>query len=386
MDRDSVFEWIRGFGIIAWSLIGGLFLLWVSIWAGTKVAIVFPPLVLGIAIIYLLNPIVSWMERRHIHRFFGSVIAYVALVALLTVAGFLIVPVLVDQGSELSDRFPDLLEDFRAEVEDITDGLGLSIDLPTGSDVADWFADPDNQTVIREQLGTVFDLTLTVFQTILIALVAPVLAFYLLLDLPAVSRRMRELIPSELRDEVTHVAVQVSTAVGGFVRGQLLVAIIVGVMTSIGFWIIDLPFWLLIGMVSGFFNIIPFVGPWVAGGLGVLAGLTSGDPEKALWAALVALIVQQIDNNFVSPVVLRATVRLHPAGVLLALLAGGAIGGIFGVLVAVPTVAVVKILSGHIWRTRILGQSWDEARQALIDESPTKESILVRRRSSEGEE
>ena len=157
-------------------------------------------------------------------------------------------------------------------------------------------------------------------------------------------------------------------------------------MTSVGFWIIDLPFWLLIGMISGFFNIIPFVGPWVAGALGSLAGLTSGDPTKALCAALVALIVQQIDNNFVSPVVLRATVRLHPATVLLALFAGGAVGGLFGVLLAVPTVAVLKILAGHLWRTRVLGQSWDEARQALIDYEPTRETVLSRFRDDDSDE
>jgi predicted PurR-regulated permease PerM len=121
----------------------------------------------------------------------------------------------------------------------------------------------------------------------------------------------------------------------------------------------------------------------VAGALGALAGLTSGDPSKALWAALVALIVQQIDNNFVSPVVLRATVRLHPATVLLALFAGGAVGGLFGVLMAVPTVAVIKIISGHLWRTRVLGQSWDEAREALIDDDPTREMVLMRFRDGD---
>ena len=235
------------------------------------------------------------------------------------------------------------------------------------------------------QFSGVADATLTIFQAVLVALVAPVVAFYLLLDLPSVSQRIRQLVPEYWRDEAIHVFIQVSTAVGGFVRGQLVVAFIVGVMTSIGFWIIDLPFWLLIGMISGFFNIIPFVGPWVAGALGSLAGLTSGDPSKALWAALVALIVQQIDNNLVSPVVLRATVRLHPATVLLSLFAGGAVGGLFGVLMAVPVVAVIKILTGHLWRTRVLGQSWDEAREALIDDEPTRETVLGRLRDSDAD-
>ena len=387
MDREAVYNSVQRLGVVAWSAIGAIGLMWVGILVGSRIAIIFPPLVLGIAIIYLLNPFVSWLERRHVPRFVGSMLAYVLLVGVFSGAAFFIVPVLVEQGQDLADRFPELVEDAQEEISSLADRMGLSVDvsLPTGQEVSDWFSDPDNQDIIRSQLGTVADWTLNVFQAVLVALVAPVIAFYLLLDLPSVSERIRNLVPSYWRDEAIHLFVQISTAVGGFVRGQLVVAFIVGVMTSIGFWIIDLPFWLLIGMISGFFNIIPFVGPWVAGALGSLAGLTSGDPSKALWAALVALIVQQIDNNLVSPVVLRATVRLHPATVLLALFAGGAVGGLFGVLMAVPTVAVIKIVSGHLWRTRVLGQSWDEAREALIDDEPTRETVLTRFRDSEGE-
>jgi predicted PurR-regulated permease PerM len=387
MDREAVYTSIQRLGVVAWSGLGAIAVLWVGILLGSKIAIIFPPLVLGIAIIYLLNPVVSRLERRGMPRLVGSVLAYLLLVALFSVAAFFIVPVVVQQGQDLADRFPELLEDGQEEISRLADRLGLSVDvsLPTGQEVSDWFSDPANQDLIRSQLGTVADWTLNVFQAVLVALVAPVVAFYLLLDLPSVTERLESLVPSYWRDEVIHIVVQVSTAVGGFVRGQLVVAFIVGIMTSIGFWIIDLPFWLLIGMISGFFNIIPFVGPWVAGALGSLAGLTSGDPSKALWAALVALIVQQIDNNLVSPVVLRATVRLHPATVLLALFAGGAVGGLFGVLVAVPTVAVIKILSGHLWRTRVLGQSWDEAREALIVDEPTRETVLSRFRDPDGE-
>lgn len=382
VERDAAYQNVQKLGVVAWSVFGALLLLWATVWVSIRIAIIFPPLVLSVAIIYILNPAVSWLERRGFHRLLGSILAYLAVVALLTLAAVLIVPVLVDQAGELADRFPQLTEDASNEITRIADNLGFSLDLslPTGQEISDWFSEPGNQDLIRDQAGRVFDATLTVFQAVLVALVAPVLAFYMLIDLPSVARRSRQLIPRYWRDEVLHVLADVSNAVGGFVRGQLLVAFIVGVMTSVGFYIIDLPFWLLIGMISGFFNIIPFVGPWVAGGLGVLAGLTSGDPINALWAALVALIVQQIDNNFVSPVVLRATVRLHPALVLLALFAGAAVAGLFGVLIAVPTVAVIKIILGHIWRTRVLGQSWEEARHAVIEEVPPPQRGRLRLR------
>ena len=127
-------------------------------------------------------------------------------------------------------------------------------------------------------------------------------------------------------------------------------------------------------MISGFFNIIPFVGPWVAGALGSLAGLTSGDPSKALWAALVALIVQQIDNNFVSPSVLRATVRLHPAVTLLVLVLAGAVAGFWGIVIAVPLTAALKIVTGYWWRTRILDQNPHEAAESMFIEPPKRKS------------
>ncbi|HEX9978783.1 MAG TPA: AI-2E family transporter, partial [Acidimicrobiia bacterium] len=155
---------------------------------------------------------------------------------------------------------------------------------------------------------------------------------------------------------------------------------------SVGFWLVGLPFWLLIGMIAGFLNIIPFVGPWVGGFLGVLVALATRDLETALWAGLVALVVQQVDNHFVSPTVLRATVRLHPASIVLGLIAGASIGGFWGVLLTVPVMASFKIIVGHFWRTRVLGQSWEEVTEALIDEHPTGESLLTRVRRSEDEE
>jgi predicted PurR-regulated permease PerM len=166
--------------------------------------------------------------------------------------------------------------------------------------------------------------------------------------------------------------------VGGFLKGQLLVALIVGVMTSVGFWLVGLPFWLLIGMIAGFLNIIPFVGPWVGGILGVLVALATRDLQTALWAGLVALVVQQVDNHFVSPTVLRATVRLHPAAIVLGLVAGAAIGGFWGVLLTVPVMASVKIIAGHYWRTRVLGQTWEEAEEALIDLDPQPDTFITR--------
>ena len=132
-------------------------------------------------------------------------------------------------------------------------------------------------------------------------------------------------------------------------------------MSSIGMLIIDLPFWLIVGMVAGLFNMIPLIGPWVGAVPGIVIALTTGGGlSQAIGVAVVMAIVQQIDNHFISPIVMQRAVKLHPAVVMLALLAGGTLMGFVGLLLAVPTTAVLKILCGHVWHRFVLDEPLDE--------------------------
>jgi predicted PurR-regulated permease PerM len=163
-----------------------------------------------------------------------------------------------------------------------------------------------------------------------------------------------------------------NAAVGGFFRGQLVVASIVGVMASLGLLVIDLPFWLLIGMVAGFFNMIPLVGPYIGGIPALVIALTTKEPITALWVILIMVAVQQIDNHFISPIVMHRVVKLHPVLVMLALLLGGTLGGFFGLLVAVPTTAILKILLGHVWRLHVLGEPIEQYAEYVAADDATR--------------
>ena len=165
------------------------------------------------------------------------------------------------------------------------------------------------------------------FHVGIIFLLGPIIAFYLLVDLPHIRRVFRSLVPERARGDVDGAGPAADTAIGGFFRGQLVVAVIVGVMASIGCSIIDLPFWLIVGMIAGLFNIIPLIGPWVGAIPGIIIALTTGGGMgKAIAVAVVMAIAQQIDNHFISPIVMQRAVKLHPAVVMLALLAGGTLG------------------------------------------------------------
>jgi predicted PurR-regulated permease PerM len=367
---------LRRLGIAAWSILGTILLLAALIWLLARVWVIVPPIVFAIAIIYVLNPVVNRLAEHGVARWLGSCLSYAVLAGVLTLVGFLAIPSIANQAAELADDFPMIYDDIVTDLEGFAADIGLDdVDLPDFEHLQDEISEGG---FFSDQLRRITEVTLGVIETILLLTLAPVIAFYVLLDLPTMRRKAVELIPPGRRAEISHVGGELGTAVGGFLRGQLLVALIVGVMTSVGFWIVGLPFWLLIGMIAGFLNIIPFVGPWVGGILGVLVALATRDLQTALWAGLVALVVQQVDNHFVSPTVLRATVRLHPAAIVLGLVAGAAIGGFWGVLLTVPVMASVKIIAGHYWRTRVLGQTWEEAEEALIDLDPQPDTFITR--------
>ena len=369
---------VRRLGVASWSLLGAILLAGALLWLLTKVWIVVPPVILAIAIIYMLNPVVTRLSAKGMARWMGSCLSYLVLMGFLTLIGFLVFPSISDQARELADNFPTIYGDLVDDLESFASDIGITnLNLPSYEELRDNLTGGGGD-VFSDQLRRITDLTLTVLEALFLLVLAPVIAFYLLLDLPKVRVKALSMIPERQRAEVTFVARELGLAVGGFLRGQLLVAVIVGVMTSVGFWAIGLPFWLLIGMIAGFLNIIPFVGPWVGGGLGMLVALATRDLQTAAWAGLVALIVQQVDNHFVSPTVLRATVRLHPAMIILGLVLGASLGGFWGVVLAVPVMASVKIIGGHLWRTRVLGESWEEAEEALIEENPVGESPLDR--------
>lgn len=375
MAESDVGSIIRRVGIFAWSLIGVMLLVGAVFYLLVEGRVILAPLLLAVVVVFVLNPLVDWFAERRVPRVIGTIIGFVVFFSALSLLVVVLFPDIRSQAEAFIERFPYLYDQTVADLDRLLTAAGFAnpaiIDY---EQLVAYINDPENRStllaILFDRLGT---LTTGIFEFILVFLVGPVLAFYFLIDLPSVQKRLTAIFPDDYKSEAAHVGRQLNTAIGGFLKGQLLVAVIVGVMLSFGYWAIGLEFWLLIGLVGGLLNIVPFLGPWVGGILGVFVAVTTADVPTAIWAVVVAVIVQQIDNNFVSPAVLRATVRLHPAVTLLSLLMGGAFMGIWGILIAVPLVASIKILLGHWWRTRVLDQTWEEASEAMFeDQEPSR--------------
>jgi predicted PurR-regulated permease PerM len=377
---------LRQAALVVWIFVGLVALGWVFLVIGEAIRVIWLPLAFAAGLVFLLEPAVRMFERVHIPRPLGAILAMLVLLAIIVAVGALVWPTVQEQGEEFIQQLPDLYVSVVDWLREFAVTLGLNIDeFLSQRAIEEWLRDPANQETIQELLfgfGAGAGVVLRgVAETIAVLVLAPVLAIYLLIDLNRFKKNSLELTPPRHRKEVAYVSGEVGTALGSFVRGQLLVSLIVGIASSIGMWAIDLPFWLLIGIISGFLNLIPFVGPVVGGALAALVALLDSNPWQAVWAVVIMIGVQQLDNHLITPMIQRARVNLSPLVIVLALIVGGTLAGLLGVLVAIPATAATRIVVGHLWRTRVLGQSWEEASEAMIEvtEPPERLARISRR-------
>jgi predicted PurR-regulated permease PerM len=348
--HPSAYERFVRLGILAWAGIGVIVLAYLVIRLLVYVNPVVPPLLLAVVVVYLLNPVVTALERRGVPRVAGAGVVYVLFICLVALAVNLLVPVVTRQVAQVVEHFPSYVADAQALVRRVAARFGAEPNFRLDAEqVREWLAAGDNRQAVTRYITGLRSFTTSLLGGLVILVIGPVMAFYLLVDLPRLQRGAMALIPPGRRVEIRGLMDRIGQAVGGFFRGQLLVALFVGVASSLGLWAVGLPFWLLVGIVAGVFNLVPLIGPFIAGGLAVIIALVGGEPLKALWAALVLLAVQQVDNHLISPNVMSRTVQLHPVVVMLALLVGASFAGLFGMLVIVPLVAVAKIVFLFLW-------------------------------------
>jgi predicted PurR-regulated permease PerM len=357
-------------GVVAWAGIGVLVLGFIILrYVLYPIRIIFPPLAVALILVYVLNPLVSMMTRR-MPRVLAALITYVVVLSLVAVGLSYLIPIVADQVTGFARSLPGLVD----RVVETLDSLGRRFNFRIDAQAA---LNAESQRAVLDYLGSLLSLTRGVFHFVLVVILGPILAFYLLVDLPKIQRGMVAMVPERRRATFLSVMDKLGRAVGGFFRGQLLVSLFVGLASAIVLWAVGLPYWAVVGMVTGLFNLIPLIGPWIGGIVAAFIAFTASAPTGGLlhldpgWTLAIGsgiglAIVQQIDNHILSPNIVARTVKLHPVTVMLALLAGGTLLGLWGMLLAVPGVAAAKIMLLHAWDTRMTWppRAAEEAREA----------------------
>jgi predicted PurR-regulated permease PerM len=346
-------------GLVAWSLIGILILaLGIFRFALYPIRVIFPPLLVAVVIVYMLDPLVSMLERRwRMRRVWGALLVYV--VFLLVVGGVIayLIQVVGHQATEFAAGVPNLLKRAQEGAGNLGSRLGLHVST---KDLASAF---ESGGAASSFLGRLTSFTSGVVRVALTLVLGPLIAFYLLTDLPKVRRGAVALVPMARRDEILGVGRRVNATVGSFFRGQLLVAVLIGMASALGFWIIGLPYFALLGALTGFLALVPLIGTLLAAVPALLVAFAAPDvtpyglPIRGGWplavaAVVVLILVQQLDQRVLSRRLHTEAVRLHPVTVLLSLLIGGTLLGIWGMVLAVPVAASLKVILLHVWDTR----------------------------------
>jgi predicted PurR-regulated permease PerM len=346
---------------------------------------VLSPFVVGLLMVYLLDPAVERLGRLRIPRALAILLVYVVVVALIAELVALTVPPLVEQIGQFFGNTPKLAALIQEQVERIRDGY-LQLDIPPEVRAA------IDRTLARmgQDAGSINPgVVLPVFNSLagLIAslvgyVIIPVWVFYLLKDRPTLTVAFDRSLPSEWRDDTWAIIRIAERVFGQWVRGQLLLGTTVGLATFAGMELLGQTvdpvfgrFALLLAILAGLLELLPIIGPIIAAVPAILLGATAG-LQATIAAFILTFAIQQLENYLLVPKIQGDAVKLHPSAVMFALIVGGAIGGLLGAILALPITATGRDIYRYLFRrlspptADMASQSPDEAFAAAVGEEP----------------
>jgi len=327
------------------------------IWVSTKISFMFEPIGIFFTTVFfpilitgflyfLLNPVVNFLERKKLPRLAAILIIYVLFASLLVLAIGNLVPAVTKQATELANDLPvfaDKTTDFfydvvqSSEFKSFRDEQREMIDT-VQERVIEYANTLPNQLTngLRGFFGIVTNIAI-------ILVTVPFLLFYMFKDGHRFPQAVSRFIPADYRDEGLKILKETGETLSAYIQGQVLVASMVGILAFIGYLVIDLRYALIMALIVAFTNIIPYVGPIIGGAPAVLVAFFDS-PTKALLVIVVILVAQQVEGNFLSPMILGKSLDTHPATIIIILLAAGNLAGVLGMVLAVPTYAVTKTI------------------------------------------
>lgn len=319
---------IKGLGI---ALLFIVLILWRVLWA-LLIQVALGALVMAAAL-----PACRRMEKK-MPRSVAASLSLLLLSGTVVAFALLFVPLLLKQVGQLAAMLPDILSQLRVKLESVQAFLarqGLPMDgsqkmmLDKIQEMAGT-ALPTLMAKVGSWAGSLSKLFL-----------APVFAFYFLRDREDLGQRLSLWIPLKYRRKSVAVTREMRREISGFWRGQLMISGVVGGLTALGLLIVGVPAWLLLGLLMGLLELIPYIGPFLGAIPVFLFSLPLGW-GRVTWALVVVVLVQQLEGGMISPYLMSGATRLHPVTVLLAISAGGLLGGVAGMLLAVPVVVSLR--------------------------------------------
>jgi len=321
------------------------------------VSTILAPFIAAVITAYLFNPLITFLNRRTgVSRALWIILLYVAIGTLIYGLVSFLGPIVGHQYRDLRDRLiPSILIDIgrlppTVEFYGIVINIG-ELEVP----VVDFL-----RSLATDLPATVPHLVFTALESVVLFVTYLIVTFYLLVQTEQIVEKFYSLVPAPYRDEIRGLGHRIDQILGGYIRGTMLLIPIMSFLTYIALTILGVRYALVIAITTGVLEVIPLIGPWSAAGIAMSVALFQatapfGWPNwvLALVVGAVYFILRMFEDNFIIPHVVGHAVHLHPVIVLFAILAGGAIGGPFGLLISIPVAAVTRLLLRYIYRKLI---------------------------------
>lgn len=327
-----------------------------TIWLARSIGPALSPFIGAAITAYVFNPLVRWLHRRtRIGRAFWILALYFLIGVLVYLLGQYVGPRFMAQLTDFQRMLPAIMAEVQRQLtsnQAIIFG-GVRFDLgPIERPVMDFLSE-----VGRTLPEAVPHLFLTAIESLLLFLTYLIVTFYFLLQSDQIVESCYRLVPAQYRDEIRSLGKQIDNILASYIRGTLMLIPIMAVITYIALTVLGVRYALVLGIATGFLEVIPLLGPWSAAGIAMSVALFQATTPfgwdnwvLAIVVGVTYFVLRMSEDNFIIPYVVGHAVHLHPVLVLFAILAGGALGGPFGLFISIPTVAVVRLLLRYIYR------------------------------------
>ncbi|TFZ26198.1 AI-2E family transporter [Lactiplantibacillus plantarum] len=322
---------------------------------GTFLSVVFMPILISGFLFYMLNPLVKLLTKVHYKKFrisrTGAVaIVFVLLFGLLVWGAVSLLPRLVSQVTQLIYNLPSIATEMQKAATKLINNSSVlkKIDISSYTKQFNGEISKYSQNFLSSLSSSVVTVISTITSVTIMAITIPVVLFYMLKDsekfIPAISR----FLPKKQRPEVIGLLQKMGDTISSYISGQVIECLFVGTFTAIGYMLISQPYGLLLGVIAGLTNIIPYVGPYIGIAPSLIVAFTKS-PMQVVYVIIVVVIVQQVDGNLIYPNIIGRTLKIHPLTIIILLLAAGNIAGILGMILAIPFYAVVRTVVIYLY-------------------------------------
>lgn len=290
-----------------------------------------------------IDPVVSWLKlKARFPRVLGVLVIYLFLISILVAIFSFLVPVLVSQFREFLVALPSHLQKVDSFLKSISfygQSYGLNLDLEK----------------ISENLGNpsfnIFSTTVGFFSGLISMIVVFSMAFYMSIHQDGMENFLESVSPKEYKDLVVKLSRKIKLRIGRWMSGQLVLMLTIFVLDFIILYSLDVPYALFIALISGFLEIIPYIGPTIAASLATLIALLVS-PVKAVFVLFFYVLVHQVESNIIVPQIMKKAVGLNPLAVILSMLIGLKVAGVLGAILAVPVATAVGVIFRELMRRR----------------------------------